>query len=169
MWTCKPQNRVPGGGVKSGGKLTRYLCLLGSRARVAPAWNILRGGAMFHESGVGCSKPHFAISLPGSHLAVVDRQASAAPAGTSGTEATPPLLPLVRHAVGGACSRPCSIPCTPPLGVASVQFIPAGRLRTKPPNTNPQLARNSPKENPMKWRYPVLIFGGVCCSAWGFI
>ena len=21
----------------------------------------------------------------------------------------------------------------------------------------------------MKWRYPVLIFGGVCCSAWGFI
>ena len=44
MWTCKPQNGVPGGGVKSGGKLTRYLCLLGSRARVAPAWNILRGG-----------------------------------------------------------------------------------------------------------------------------
>ena len=28
---------------------------------------------MFHESGVGCYKPHFAISLPGSHLAVVDR------------------------------------------------------------------------------------------------
>ena len=21
----------------------------------------------------------------------------------------------------------------------------------------------------MKWRYPVLIFGGICCSAWGFI
>ena len=21
----------------------------------------------------------------------------------------------------------------------------------------------------MKWRYPVLIFGGFCCSAWGFI
>ena len=21
----------------------------------------------------------------------------------------------------------------------------------------------------MKWRYPVLIFGGLCCSAWGFI
>ncbi len=21
----------------------------------------------------------------------------------------------------------------------------------------------------MKWRYPILIFAGLCCSAWGFI
>ena len=21
----------------------------------------------------------------------------------------------------------------------------------------------------MKWRYPILIFGGLCCSAWGFL
>ena len=32
----------------SGGKLDRFLCLPGSRVRVAAAWNILRGG--------GCSK-----------------------------------------------------------------------------------------------------------------
>ena len=32
----------------SGGKLDRFLCLPGSRVRVAPAWNLVRGG--------GCSK-----------------------------------------------------------------------------------------------------------------
>ena len=30
----------------SGGKLDRYLCLLGSRVRVAPAWNLVRGGVV---------------------------------------------------------------------------------------------------------------------------
>ena len=35
--------------------------------------------------------------------------------------------------------------------------------------TDPKRAPNAPQENPLKWRYPVLIFGGICCSAWGFI
>ena len=30
MWTCKPQDGVPGSGVMSGGLLDRYLCVLGS-------------------------------------------------------------------------------------------------------------------------------------------
>ena len=59
---------------------------------------------MFPESAVVCFHTHFVISLPVSHLAVVDRTARAAPAGTSGTEATPPFLPLVRHARGGFVS-----------------------------------------------------------------
>ena len=56
----------------------------------------------------------------------------------------------------------------PPLGVAIVLFIPAGRLRPRP-RTKPPAGADAPEENPMKWRYPVLIFGGFCCSAWGFI
>ena len=121
---------------------------------------------MFHESGVGCSTPHFAISLPGSHLAVVDRQASAAPAGTSGTEATPPLLPLVRHAVGGACSRPCSIPCTPPLGVASVQFIPAGRLRTKLRTQTPNWRETRRRKTPGNGAFRSSSLAGFAAPLW---
>ena len=30
----------------SGGKLDRFLCLPGSRVRVAPAWNLVRGGVV---------------------------------------------------------------------------------------------------------------------------
>ena len=44
MWTCKPQNGVPGGGDISGGKLDRFLCVPGSRVRVAPEGNIAQGG-----------------------------------------------------------------------------------------------------------------------------
>ena len=56
----------------------------------------------------------------------------------------------------------------PPFGGRFRPIYPCGKASDKAPNTNPQLARNSPEENPMKWRYPVLIFGGLCCSAWGF-
>ena len=57
----------------------------------------------------------------------------------------------------------------PPFGGRFRPIYPCGKASDKAPNTNPQLARNSPQENPMKWRVPVLIFGGLCCSAWGFI
>ena len=57
----------------------------------------------------------------------------------------------------------------PPFGGRFRPIYPCGKASDKAPNTNPQLARNSPQENPLKWRYPVLIFGGFCCSAWGFI
>ena len=74
---------------------------------------------MFQDAAFVCSTPHFAISLPGSHLAVVDRPASDDTAGTSRTIATPPFLPLYRHAGGGVCSRVCSKPCPPLWGSLS--------------------------------------------------
>ena len=121
---------------------------------------------MFHESGVGCSKPHFAISLPGSHLAVVDRPARAAPAGTCGTEATPPLLPLVRHAGGGACSRPCSIPCTPLWGSLPSNLSLRegfGQSSEHKPPTGAKLAEGKPHEmarsGPHLWRALLLRLG----------
>ena len=57
----------------------------------------------------------------------------------------------------------------PPFGGRFRPIYPCGKASAKPPNTNPQRAPNAPQENPLKWRYPVLIFGGICCSAWGFI
>ena len=33
----------------------------------------------------------------------------------------------------------------------------------------PQAGADAPQASPMKWRYPILIFGGLCCSAWGFL
>ena len=81
----------------------------------------------------------------------------------------PPLLPLVRHAVGGGMFQAMFHTLYPPFGGRFRPIYPGGKASDKAPNTNPQLARNSPKENLMKWRVPVLIFGGLCCSAWGFI
>ena len=117
----------------SGGKLDRFCAFRGLGA--VPIQLVTNsGGGLLHDSVVICYKPHFAISLPGSHLAVVDRPTSDDTDGTSRTIATPPFLPLVRHAVVGVCYRVCYIPCPPPLGVAIVQFIPAGRLRPPTPS-----------------------------------
>ena len=124
---------------------------------------------MFHESGVGCSKPHFAISLPGSHLAVVGRQASAAPAGTSWTEVDPPFFAAGAARSGGGMFQAMFHTLYPPFGGRFRPIYPCGKASAKPPNTNPQRAQNAPEASNMKWRYPVLIFGGLCCSAWGFI
>ena len=32
-----------------------------------------------------------------------------------------------------------------------------------------QAGADAPEARLMKWRYPILIFGGLCCSAWGFL
>ena len=123
----------------SGGLLDRFCAFRGLGA--VPIQLVTNsGGGLLHDSVVICYKPHFAISLPGSHLAVVDRPTSDDTAGTSRTIATPPFLPLVRHAVVGVCYRVCYIPCPPPLGVAIVLFIPAGRLRPRP-RTQPPSGR----------------------------
>ena len=141
MWTRKPQNGVPGRGDMSGGLPDCFLYVPGSGS-VTIQPGTCSGGGLFHKSGRASSTAHFAISLPGSHLAVVDRPASDDTAGTSRTIATPPFLPLYRQAVGWASSRPCSTACIPPLGVAIVLFIPAGRLRPRP-RTQPLSGRET--------------------------
>ncbi len=118
-----------------------------------------------------CFPAHFAISLPHCYLAAVDRPDRAAPAVKGRTGATPPFLPLVRHAGRGGVSGYVSIgvsPPPPPFGVAPVQIIPAGRLRARL-RTHTQAGADEPEASPIKWRYPILIFGGLCCSALGFL
>ena len=125
MWTCKPQNGVPGGGDMSGGKLDRFLCLPGSRGRDDPA-----------EKGR--------------------------------TIATPPFLPLYRHAWGGHVTGHVTWP-VPPLWGSLSSYLSLREGFGQDPEHKPQAGADAPKENPIKWRYPVLISGGFCCSAWGFI
>ena len=33
----------------------------------------------------------------------------------------------------------------------------------------PQAGADAPEANPMKMRYSILIFAGLCCSVWGFL
>ena len=57
----------------------------------------------------------------------------------------------------------------PPFGGRFRPIYPCGKASDKTPNTVPRRARYAPEASNMKWRYPVLIFGGLCCSAWGFL
>ena len=57
----------------------------------------------------------------------------------------------------------------PPFRGRFRPIYPCGKASAKTPYTNPRRAPNAPEKNPMKWRYPILIFGGLACSAWGFI
>ena len=67
MWTCKPQNVVPGRGDMSGVLLDRFLCLPGSRGRVAPEGNIVRGGYV-SIIGYGLFPPSFFYLAAGQSL-----------------------------------------------------------------------------------------------------
>ena len=127
---------------------------------------------MFHESGVGCSKPHFAISLPGSHLAVVDRPERAAPAGTSWTEATPPFLPLVRHAGGGHVPGHVPYPVPPLWGSLPSNLSLRegfGQSSEHKPPTGAKLAEGKPHEmarsGPHLWRALLLRLMGLNLKA----
>ena len=105
----------------SGGKAGRFCAFRGLGA--VPIQLVTNsGGGCYMIRLVICYKPHFAISLPGSHLAVVDRPASDDTAGTSRTIATPPFCLCIGTQCGG-CYRVCYKPCPPPLGVAIVLFI----------------------------------------------
>ena len=106
----------------------------GVRARVKQLAPETRGG-LGHKSAGGCSTAIFLTLLYHRRLPTTTRPDRAALAEKGRTEATPPLLPLVRQTRAGVWGRVCDmvwgIPCPPLMGVASVQFIPAGRLRTR--------------------------------------
>ena len=58
----------------SGGKLDRFCAFRGLGA--VPIQRVTKSGGGCYKNRFVCYTPHFAISLPGSHLAVVDRPAS---------------------------------------------------------------------------------------------
>ena len=138
----------------SGGKLDRFLCLPGSRGRADPAWNILVGGG--HVPRIWrlfVPQPHFAISLPGSHLAVVDRPASAAPAGTSGTDSDPPFFAAgIGTQWGGFVPGHVPYPVPPLWGSLSSNLSLREGFGQDPEHKPPRRARNAPEASLMKWR-----------------
>ena len=149
----------------SGGKLDRFCAFRGLGA-VTIQRGTSSGGGMFQDSGWGCSTPHFAISLPGSHLAVVDRPASDDTAGTSRTIATPHLLPLVRHAWGGHVTGHVTWP-VPPLWGSLSSYLSLregfGQDPDHKPPTGAKLAAGKPHEmalsGPHLWRALLLRLG----------
>ncbi len=96
----------------------------------------IRGG-MGHKSALICYTTHFSILLYHRRLSTTTRPDRADTEENGMTEATPPFLPLYRQTwrgfgagfVTGFGAYPA-----PSYGVASVQFIPAGRLRTRTPS-----------------------------------
>ena len=92
----------------------RFLCDPGSGPGSYQKETESVGGLFPFPRGV-CFPAHFAISLPCRYLAAIDRPDRAAPAVKGRTGATPPFLPLVRHAGRGFVSGFVS-PSTPPCG-----------------------------------------------------
>ena len=76
----------------------------------------------------GVTPIHSAMLLYPRCLLATTRPDRAAPEVRGRTEATPLLLPLVRHSKGGGVTGSVATPTPPFWGVAPVQLIPAGRL-----------------------------------------
>ena len=85
----------------------------------------------------GVTPIHSAMLLYHRCLLATTRPDRAAPEVWGRTEATPPFLPLVRQTGRGGVTGSVTLFVAhpaPPYGVASVRFIPAGRLRTQTPS-----------------------------------
>ena len=126
----------------------------------------IRGG-MGHKSALICYTTHFSILLYHCRLPTTTRPDRADTEEKGRTEATPPFLPLVRQSglgfgaggVTGFGAHPA-----PPLG-----SLPSKLSLREDSEPKRQAGADAPQESLMKWRYPILIFAGLCCSAWGFL
>ena len=127
----------------------------------------IRGG-MGHKSAGGCYTAIFLILLCCRCLSTTTRPDRADTEEKGKTEATPPFLPLYRQTgrgFGAGFVTWFGASPAPPYGGRFRPNYPCGKAPNKSPNTNHKRARNSPEASPMKWRYTILFFGGLCCSA----
>ena len=124
-------------------------------------------GGVFPFSRWVCFPPHFSMLLFFRCFAVITRPDRAAPEVRGGTGATPPFLPLVRHAGrrGVPGGVPMGVPPPPPL----LGSLPSDLSLREGSEHTPHAGADAPEVSPMKPRYSFLIIGGLGCSAWGFI
>ena len=122
-------------------------------------------GGVYQDSVMRCASTIVPIYLPQRGLSVIARPARTDPAEKGRTGATPPFLPLYRQTGRGGCTSRCTTAYPPPFRGRSRPIYPYGKV----PNRDPQAGADAPEASPMEWRYPILIFAGLCCSAWGFI
>ena len=121
-------------------------------------------GGVYQDSVMRCTSTIVPIYLPQRGLSVIARPARTDPVEKGRTGATPPFLPLYRQTGRGGV--PAGVPPPTPLFRGrSRPIYPYGKV----PNRDPQAGADAPQASPMKMRYPILIIGGLCCSAWGFI
>ena len=123
---------------------------------------------MGHKSALGCDTAHFSMLLSQSGLPDTTRPGRADTAEKARTEATPHLLPLVRQTGrwygAGGVTWYGAYPAPPLRG-----SLPS-KLSLQEGNRAEQKAGAAvPQASPMKPRYPIRNFGGLGCSAWGFL
>ena len=127
----------------------------------------IRGG-MGHKSAGGCFTAIFLTLLYHCCLPTTTRPDRADTEEKGRTEATPPFLPLVRQSgrgfgagfVTGFGAYPA-----PPLWGS----LPSKLSLREGSEHRRQAGAEAPQESPMKWRYSILIFAGIGCSAWGLL
>ena len=127
----------------------------------------IRGG-MGHKSALICYTTHFSMLL---YLLLTyyypARSCRYRGKGQDGSD--PPLFAASPANMAGGWGRGCYMvwgtPCPPPpLG-----SLPSDLSLREGSEHGPQAGADVPQASPMKWRYPILISAGLCCSAWGFL
>ena len=121
-------------------------------------------GGVYQDSVMRCTSTIFPIYLPQRGLSVIARPARSDPAEKGRTGATSPFLPLYRQTERGGV--PAGVPPpTPPFQGS----LPSHLSLREGSEHVPQAGADAPEASPMKWRFPILISAGLCCSAWGFL
>ena len=121
-------------------------------------------GGVYQDSVMRCTSTIFPIYLPQRGLSVIARPARSDPAEKGRTGATPPFCRCIGTR-GGGVYQPVYHRLPPLFRGRSRPIYPYGKV----PNRDPQAGADAPQASPMKMRYPILISGGLCCSAWGFL
>ena len=120
-------------------------------------------GGLWHESELICGSTIFPMLLCCICLSTTHRPDRSAPEVRGRTRATPHFLPLYRQTgrwgVTGGVTPPA-----PPLG-----SLPSKLSLREGSEPGPQAGADAPQASSMKPRYPILIIGGLGCSAWGFL
>ena len=121
-------------------------------------------GRVFPDSAMWCfhrACPYL-VATP-----LLVRNSPASPRRSSGKGqdgSDPPFFAAVSASGEGGCFCRC-FTVHPPLWGS----LPSHLSLREGSEHGPQAGADAPEASSMKMRYPILIFAGLCCSAWGFL
>ena len=107
---------------------------------------------------------HISILLYRSCLLATTRPDRGRTRGAGKDGSDPPFFAVSPANRAGGCYRGCYTPCPPLMG-----SLPSDLSLREGSEHEPQTGAEAPEACPMKMRYPILIIGGLGCSAWFFI
>ena len=128
-----------------------------------PAWYADRGGSV-PRFGNAVYQHHCSYLFAATRLV---RNSPASPQRSSGKGqdgSDPTLFAAVSAHVEGGVYQPVYHRLPPLLG-----SLPSNLSLREGSKHVPQAGADAPQASPMEWRYPILIFAGLCCSAWDFL